>query len=416
MTTHARFGVVCLLFVNVVVNYMDRANLSVAAPALARDLHLTSSELGWVFSAFGWTYAALQIPGGWLVDVISPRLLYTVTLLSWSVTTMLQSLAGGFIAMFGLRAATGACEAPAFPINNRVVTGWFPEGERASAIAFYTSGQYVGLAFLYPVMTFIQQGHGWRALFFLTGLVGLVWGVVWYVLYRDPRGPIGRDGAPEAESLRVSPRWRDLSVVCRHRKLWGLYVGQFAVASTLWFFLTWFPTYLETYRGFRVTATGGLRSIPFLAALAGILTSGLLSDFLARRGVSVGTARKMPVLVGLVLTTTIVGANYVSSQFSVIVFLSIAFFGNGMASITWVFVSLLAPSRLLGLTGGVFNFFGNLSSIVVPVVIGYLVDGGDFAPALLFIAALALGGACAFVFLVGPIPCGGLEEDSAAST
>jgi ACS family D-galactonate transporter-like MFS transporter len=362
-----------------------------------------------VFSAFGWTYAALQIPGGWLVDVVSPRLLYAATLICWSFTTMLQSVARNVVTLFGLRAATGACEAPAFPINNRVVTRWVPESERASAIAFYTSGQYIGLAFLYPAMTFVQNARGWRALFVLTGVVGLLWGIVWYVFYRDPSASIADDGAPTLEHRRESLS-RDLIAVCRHRKLWGVYLGQFAVASTLWFFLTWFPTYLEQYRGFIVSSAGALRSIPFLAALAGILMSGLLSDSLARRGVSAGTARKMPVLIGLALTTTIVGANYVTSQIAVMIFLSIAFFGNGMASITWVFVSLLAPSRLLGLTGGVFNFFGNLSSIVVPVAIGYLVGSGDFAPALIFIASLALGGACAFVFLVGSLPSGGLTE------
>ncbi|MEO7192060.1 MAG: MFS transporter [Vicinamibacterales bacterium] len=413
--SRARFGVLSLLFVTVVINYMDRANLSVAAPALARDLHLTPAELGWAFSAFGWTYAALQIPGGWLVDVVRPRLLYAVILMSWSFTTVLQSLAGGFGTLFGLRAATGVFEAPAFPINNRVVTRWFPVGERASAIAAYTSGQYVGLAFLYPVMTFAQQAYGWRPLFVLTGVAGLLWGGIWYALYRDPPNQPGEGVTSATGQGRQAPTWQDLAAVCRHRKLWGVYVGQFAVASTLWFFLTWFPTYVEQYRGFDVRSTAGLRSLPFLAALCGILCSGLLSDGLARRGVPAGTARKLPVLIGLALTTTIVGANYVTSPFAVTVFLSIAFFGNGMASITWVFVSLLAPPRLLGLTGGVFNFFGNLSSIVVPVVIGYLVADGDFAPALIFIAALAVVGVGAFVFLVGSIPSGGLEYERGRS-
>ena len=124
--SRGRFVVLTLLFINVVINYMDRANLSVAAPAVARDLHLTAAEMGWMFSAFGWTYAALQIPGGWLVDAIHPRLLYAATLMSWSCMTALQGVATGFGTLFGLRAATGACEAPAFPINNRVVTAWFP--------------------------------------------------------------------------------------------------------------------------------------------------------------------------------------------------------------------------------------------------------------------------------------------------
>ena len=414
-TKGARFGVAALLFANVVINYMDRANLSVAGTAMGRELDLTTRQLGWVFSAFGWAYAVLQIPGGWLVDQVRPRLLYAGTLAAWSVATVLQGLAGTLAALIGLRLATGACEAPAYPINNRVVTAWFPAEERASAIAFYTAGQFVGLAFLQPVMAAVQRHHGWRGLFVFTGLIGIGWAFVWYLLYRDPAPP-GSAGAssvrhtisrneptrgrsPSADRRLLAP----LREACRHRQLWGVYLGQFAVASTLWFFLTWFPTYLEQYRGFTGASAGWLRSVPFLAAFAGIMTSGLLSDFLVRRGVSAGVARKAPVIAGLLLSTAIVGANFVTGRAPVIFFLSVAFFGNGLASITWVFISLMAPRHLLGLTGGIFNFCGNLSSVVVPVVIGYLVSGGSFAPALVFIAAIAGGGICSYLFLVGEV-------------
>jgi ACS family D-galactonate transporter-like MFS transporter len=383
---------------------MDRANLSVAGASLSRDLQFSSEQLGWIFSAFGWAYAVLQIPGGWLVDRVKPRLLYTCCLVAWSAATMLQGWVAGFAALFALRLVTGAFEAPSYPINNRVVTGWIPENRRALAIAVYTSGQYVGLAFLQPLMVFIQVNSGWRGLFVITGMVGVLWGVAWYLLYRDPPAPTA-SGAPasgEASAPRTSVGQRLLEV-CRHRKLWGIYVGQFAVASTLWFFLTWFPTYLEKYRGFSLAGTGWLRSVPFLAAFAGIILSGLLSDFLVRRGWSAGVARKTPVIAGLLLTTTIVGANYVDDPSYVILFLSLAFFGNGMASITWVFVSLLAPRHLIGLAGGVFNFCGNLSSIAVPIVIGHLVKAGNFAPALVFIATVAVMGVCSYVFVVGKI-------------
>ncbi|HUL52935.1 MAG TPA: MFS transporter [Opitutaceae bacterium] len=414
-TQRARFGVAALLFANVVINYMDRANLSVAGPAMGRDLGLTARELGWVFSAFGWAYAALQIPGGWLVDQVRPRLLYAGTLAAWSLATVLQGLAGTFAALFGLRLATGACEAPAYPINNRVVTAWFPEQERASAIAFYTAGQFVGLAFLQPVMAAVQRHYGWRGLFVFTGLVGIGWAFVWYLLYRDPAPPgsvggssashsLFRGGATEERGRSADRRLlQPLREACGHRRLWGVYLGQFAVTSALWFFLTWFPTYLEKYRGFTGASAGWLRSVPFLAAFAGIMTSGLLSDFLVRRGVSAGVARKTPVIAGLLLTTAIVGANYVTGRAPVIFFLSVAFFGNGLASITWVFISLMAPRHLLGLTGGIFNFCGNLSSVVVPVAIGYLVGEGSFAPALVFIAAIAGGGICSYLFLVGEV-------------
>jgi MFS transporter, ACS family, D-galactonate transporter len=194
-----------------------------------------------------------------------------------------------------------------------------------------------------------------------------------------------------------------LKQVFAYRKLWGIYIGQFAVNSTLWFFLTWFPTYLVQYRGFNFLKTGFLASLPFLAAFAGLLLSGFFSDHMVKRKVPLGLARKAPVILGLFLSISIVGANYVDSKSLIIFFMCLAFFGNGMASIAWVFVSTLSPKNLIGLTGGVFNFIGGSASIIVPLVIGYLVKEGNFSPALFFIGLLALVGAFSYIFLVGKV-------------
>jgi ACS family D-galactonate transporter-like MFS transporter len=396
---------------------MDRSNISVAATAIGKDLELTSVQLGLIFSAFGWAYAALQIPGGVMVDRFGARLTYAFSLITWSLVTLLQGFTKGFVGLFGLRLATGAFEAPAFPTNNKVVTSWFPNQERASAIAFYTSGQFAGLAFLTPALVTIQHFLGWRGLFITTGAIGILWGIIWYIFYRDPTQHKKANKA-ELEYIKeggglVTPasekrekakfEWGNLKEVFIHRKLWGIYLGQFAVNSTLWFFLTWFPTYLVEYRGLDFLKSGFLASAPFLAAFVGVLLSGFLSDFLVKKGVSLGIARKTPIIVGLLLSTSIVGANYVDNTSLIIMFMAIAFFGNGLASITWVFVSTLAPKHLVGLTGGVFNFIGGLASIVVPIVIGFLAQGGSFAPALVFIAIVALLGALSYIFLVGKV-------------
>jgi ACS family D-galactonate transporter-like MFS transporter len=189
--------------------------------------------------------------------------------------------------------------------------------------------------------------------------------------------------------------------------LWGVYIGQFGVTSTMWFFLTWFPTYLVKYRHLDFIKAGFFSSwrasVPFLAAFCGVILSGFFSDFLIKRGVSVSTARKAPIISGLLLSTSIVGANYVDDPNLIVLFLTIAFFGTGFASIAWIMVSSIAPKRLLGLTGGVFNFIGNLSSITVPIVIGLLVSGTDFRLGLLFVACLALTGALSYIFLVGRV-------------
>ena len=398
---------------------MDRSNISVAATSLSKDFNLSSVQLGLIFSAFGWTYVALQIPGGLLTDRYGPRLLYSISLAGWSLVTLLQGFVNGFATLFGLRLATGALEAPSYPINNHVVTGWFPENERASAIAVYTSGQFIGLAFLTPVMAAIQYYLEWRGLFIITGSVGIIWGLLWYLFYRDPSehklvsqgeldhiekgGGIIRFRPENKSSDTPAFTWINLKEVFSHRKLWGIYLGQFAITSSLWFFLTWFPTYLVGYRGFNFIKTGFLASIPFLAAFAGILLSGFLSDFLVKKKIPPTVARKAPVITGLLLSASIIGANYVNSPALIILFMAIAFFGNGMASITWVFVSLLAPRNLIGITGGAFNFIGNLSSVFVPFIIGYLVRKGNFEPALVFISVLAFFGIGCYVFLVGKI-------------
>jgi MFS transporter, ACS family, D-galactonate transporter len=417
--TKIRHQVLFLIFINVVINYMDRSNLAVAASDIGKEFKFSSVQMGLIFSAFSWTYLLFQIPGGILVKRFNPRVLYAASLITWSLATIMQGFARGFVTLFGLRMATGAFEAPAFPINNRVVSNWFPAQERASAIAVYTSGQFLGLAFLMPVLSKIQFYVGWKGLFVVTGLIGIVWGIVWYLFYRDPLkhpkvndeelkhiesgGGLLDTKSEEGKASKKGFKWSDLKEVLSHRKLWGIYIGQFAVNSTLWFFLTWFPKYLVDYRGMDFIQSGYWASIPYLAAFVGVLSSGFLSDYLIKKGVSAAKARKRPIIIGLLVSVFILGANYVDAPGWVIFFMSLSFFGVGFASITWIFVSTLAPKHLIDVTGGVFNFIGQSSGIVVPIVIGLLASGGNFAPALIFIAILGFLGACSYIFLVGNV-------------
>ncbi|MDT5151126.1 MAG: transporter, family, D-galactonate transporter [Mycobacterium sp.] len=413
--TRARVLIAVMLFVTVVINYVDRANLSIAMPAIASELDISKAQQGLLLSAFGWTYAALQIPGGWLIDRIPPRILYPSCLVLWSLATVLMGIIGGFVALIMLRLMVGAFEAPAYPINNRVATAWFPERERASVIGFYTSGQFIGLALLTPVLSWLQAVTSWHWVFVATGVVGVVWGGIWYLKYREPRDSRANDAEIalikeggglvdlDQNPTRAAVTRSDLATVLGHRKLWGIYLGQFCLTSTLWFFLTWFPTYLVEYRDMDYIKSGFLASLPFIAALVGVLFSGLFSDFLFKRGFSLGAARKGPIVTGLLLSTAMLGANFTDSTTLVIVFLSIAFFGNGLASITWSLVSALAPMRLIGITGGMFNFIGNLSSIATPIIIGLIVTDASFAPGFVYMTVITAVGIASYVFLVGRV-------------
>ena len=412
-----RFVVVLMLFVVVVINFLDRTNISIVAPSLAEDLKLTPLRMGLVFSAFGWSYALLQIPASRFVDRVHPRILYTIVLGAWSLATVALGLIHSFVALVALRVIIGIFEAPSYPINNRIAATWFGENERAGAIGFYTSGQFVGIAFLAPLLTWILAEYGWRAVFIFTGAVGLAWAAVWFTFYRNPREFPGvnqaeiewirsHGGLPELSDgppAKKSIVWADLKTVLSKRPLWGMYIGQFGVVTTQWFFLTWFPTYLfnSRHRGF--TRSGLQTAIPFFFAFVGVLAGGSCSDWMLRRGMGLTSARKFPIIAGLLLSTSIAGANYAENQVWLIAFFSSAFFGSGFASITWSLVATMAPAHLIGLTGGVFNFFGNLAAIVVPIAVGALARGSDFTRPLIFVAATALVGALSYLVLVGKI-------------
>ncbi|WP_405398703.1 MFS transporter [Maribacter sp. Asnod2-G09] len=411
-----RYQILTMIFVTVVINYLDRTNISIAAGAIKEELGITAIQMGYIFSAFGWTYSLLQIPGGIVADKVKSRLLYPLIMVLWSIATLVQGLVNSFIALLGLRTSIGMFEAPSYPINNLIVTRWFPENERASAIATYTSGQFLGMAFLLPVLTLIQDALGWRGLFIVSGVIGLIWAAVWYFFYRDPQNhkKLGdaelahiKDGGGLVVSIDKTETqkfdWSDLANAFKYRKLWGLYIGQFCLGSTTIFFLTWFPTYLVEFRGLDFIKSGFYASIPYLAAFFGVLLAGFTSDYLIKRGFTREVARKAPIITGMLLSIAIIGANYTEDTTLIIVFLSIAFFGNGLASIAWIFVSLIAPKNNIGLIGGTFNFIGGLSAVIVPVVIGYLVQDGDFSPALFFIGMLALLGLISYTFIVGKV-------------
>jgi len=415
--TRSRYLVMLMLFVCVVITYLDRSNISITAPAMRHELGIDTVQMGWILSAFGWTYAFCQIPGGWLVDRIAPRYFYPALLILWSIATAMLGMVGSFVSLVCIRLLIGALEAPSYSINNMVVSSWFPDRERAGAIGFYTSGQFVGLAFLTPLLLILQDSHGWRAVFYTTGVGGIVWGLFWLWTYRTPRQSRIANAAEIAEiesggalvdlgSGTIAKRkltLDDFKTVFKYRKLWGVYIGQFAVTSCQWFFLTWFPTYLIEFRHYSFVKSGLYASIPFLAAFLGVLTSGFVSDRILRRTDSLGWARKTPIITGLLLSSSIIGANFVEAPELVIGFMALAFFGNGMASIGWSLISSVAPRRLIGLTGGTFNFISNLSGITTPLVIGYLARDGNFAPGLIYVSVVAVLGALSYILIIGKL-------------
>lgn len=412
--SRARLTILGLITVGTMINYLDRAVLGVAAPSMTRELGLDAVVMGIVFSAFSWTYAAAQIPGGAFVDRVGARLSYFWSVSIWSVFTLLQGFSSGLISLLTFRLGLGVAEAPCYPTNSRVLSTWFPQHERARATGVYSVGQYFGLAFLSPLLFWIVAELGWRALFIIAGIAGIVFAAVWLKMYRDPHehptvnsaelayieagGGLGYRGA-------ATPfNWRNILKLLKHRQVLGASIGQFAGNSTLVFFLTWFPTYLATERNMGWLKVGFYAVMPFIAASVGVLVGGWVSDMIIRRTGSATLGRKLPILSGLLLASTIVIANFVDSDQVVIAVLSVAFFGQGMVNLGWTLITDVAPKRLIGLTGGVFNLCANLAGIITPIVIGVIVGAtGSFFFALAYIAVVAIIGALSYIFIVGEV-------------
>lgn len=185
--TKRRYLTLLMIFITVVICYVDRANLAVASAHIQAEFGISKSEMGYIFSAFAWTYTLCQIPGGCILDHLGAKTTFFIAIMGWSIGTLFQGFANGLVSLFTLRAVTGMFEAPAFPTNNRIVTSWFPEQERASAVGFYTSGQFVGLAFLTPLLIWLQEKTSWHWVFIVTGAIGILWALIWHFAYQAPR-------------------------------------------------------------------------------------------------------------------------------------------------------------------------------------------------------------------------------------
>jgi len=398
--SRARFGVLALISVGTMINYLDRTVLGIAAPSMTSELHFSPVIMGVIFSAFSWSYAAAQMPGGWLLDRVGTRITYFLAVSFWSLFTLAQGFVRSVGALLTFRLGLGISEAPCFPTNSRVVATWFPEHERAQATAVYTVGEYLGLACFGPLLFWISRHYGWRFLFFFVGAAGLAFGIVWWFFYRDPGAAAG---APKSVAA-VPFDWQKVKKLLRRREVLGASIGQFGGNSTLVFFLTWFPTYLAKERHMDWMKAGFYAILPYLAAACGIMLGGWVSDTLLKRTGSRNLARKLPLIVGLFGASTIILANYVKSDSWVIAVMSVAFFCQGMTGLGWAVISDIAPKDLMGLTGGIFNFASNMAGVITPIVVGAIIKAtGSFFYALAYVAAAALLGAFSYVFILGDV-------------
>jgi ACS family glucarate transporter-like MFS transporter len=421
-----RFTIVAMLFAITMVNYADRATLAITGPVLSKDLGFSHVQMGFIFSAFGWSYVVGQLPGGWLLDRFGSKSVYLVSILVWSFFTLLQGgvwmvgTVATVYALFALRFMVGFAEAPSFPANGRIVAAWYPANERGTASAIFNSAQYFATVVFAPVMGFITVTFGWPYVFYFMGALGVLMSLLWLkVIYSPKQHPrlrpaeldyiAGGGGLVNLDQPGDRATGPDKSLgylkqLLRNRMMVGIYLGQFCINAITYFFITWFPVYLVQQRGMSILNAGLVASIPAICGFSGGVLGGVWSDYLLRQGWSLTASRKIPIVAGMLLSMSMIVCNYADAQWLVVVIMALAFFGKGIGALGWAVISDAAPKEVAGLSGGLFNMFGNISSITTPIVIGYILQAtGSFNGALVFIGANAAVAILSYVVVVGEI-------------
>ena len=375
-----RFIILTVLSIGIAINYIDRAAMSVAIPFMSQELHLSSTDSGLLLSAFFWSYVLFQLPGGWLVDKLGPRLTFAVSSLGWGLATTACGLANGLAALVGFRFLLGAVEAPSYPASSSTVTRWFPRQERSFAAATFNNGSKIGGTLAIPLISFLIALVGWRMTFVISGLVAVLWAVIWYLWYRDPRDH-KTVSAEEVEFIEANQdpstsEPMNIRQLMAQRTVQAMMAGFFCINFVSYFFFTWFPTYLVETFHLSLMKFGLLGMLPGIAAIVGGWCGGLLSDSLVRRGVSLTTARKIP-LVGGMLGSAVIGLAAFSPTVGLA--LSALCFANFAATFAsaalWALPSDVAPNRAnVATIGGIQNMAANLAGIISPILIGVIMQ------------------------------------------
>jgi MFS family permease len=398
-----------MLVVAGVINYVDRATLSVANLMIRDDLHLSIADMGFLLSAFLWAYAFAQLPTGAMVDKLGPRLLLTCGLTLWSFAQLLGGLIQGFGQFFSARLLLGVGEAPQFPTGARVVRDWFNPRDRGLATGIFNCASSLGTAIAVPLLTFLMLSFGWRVMFMIMGIAGLAMAAVWYVFYRNPSEvPLNADetayrthGDPPGQRTVVTFReWKQLF---RFRTTWGMILGYFGCIYLTWIYTAWLPGYLEIERHMSVKFTGFAAAIPFAFGVVGGVFGGYLSDILVRRGVAPVKSRRYPATIALCGTAICtLAAAYVTSDALAIAFISASLFLLYVTSTcAWALSSVAAPTNCTASIGAMQNFGGYLGGALAPTVTGLIVQHtGSFVPALVVGAIIGLASAASYFFIV----------------
>ncbi|HHY68376.1 MAG TPA: MFS transporter [Alicyclobacillus sp.] len=395
--------VLFLVFSGTLINAVDRSSLATANTFIAQDLHLSLETMGWVLSAFGWTYLIFNIPAGWLSDRFGTKKVYGIAAFVWSLASAMTGMAKGLGVLLFSRGLVGMGEAANFPAATKVITEHFEESERGTATGIYLAGLRLGFALTPGLMVGLMVAFGskahpdWRMAFYITGLGSLLWVVLWIFTYREHRGPKSVTGGVGGEQRVL------VGSLLKYRNTWAIIFIKFFQDYLYYLFLTWLPGYLIKGRHLDLGHVAFYATLPWIAGMLAQPLIGILSDALIRRGYNVTKVKKTLIVIVQLVSVSVIGAAYAQSAVTAAWLLVLSMAAESASTaILWSIPQDLAPPGAAGSLGGIMNTAGALASIVAPALTGYIAQVFGFTPALVLGGLVMVAAAlCVIFFLRG---------------
>ena len=411
MPGDVRWTVLGLLFVGGMINYLDRSAIGVAAPFLAKQLSLSPSELGWVFSVFFFGYAAFCFVGGYASDRIGGRNVFAIAAVVWSVFCGLTAFVFSYASLLIVRVIFGMGEGPYGSATNKLISNWFPRRQQGSAVGWANAGTPLGGAIAGPVVGFIALAYGWRVSFIVIALIGLCWAVAWMLLVTDRPEQNVRVSAAERAAIAADP---EVPAAGPNVSLGRLLIRPgvlatafafFGYAYILYFFLSWFPSYLTMQQHLSIKSMSFVGAIPWLLGFTGLAGGGMVSDAIYRFTGNAVLARKLVLVGGLLIAAVCVGlAGEVTGVLAAVTLMTVSVFFMYLTGHTYFSLILdTIEKNRVGSVSGFVHLIANLAGIVAPAVTGYMVEAsGSFTSAFALAGAIAVLGAVSVAVFVRP--------------
>lgn len=411
-----RWYILVLISLMYLITYLDRVNISTAAPEISKEFGFDKITMGVIFSAFVWAYALFQVPGGWLGDRFGARNVLTIIVGYWSAMTAATAVASGATSFIVLRFLFGIGEAGAFPGATRAMQLWYPPHERGFVQGITHSASRLGAAIAPPIVVAIITTLGWRSVFYICGVVGIVWSVLWFFAYRNLPEEHGLVNAAELKHIRGTDEQGNAKrpnivkkpsvpwgTLLRSPNMWAIMCAYFTYVYCLWIFLSWLPSYLVDFRHFTLLKVGFLASLPLWAGVVGDTVGGLATDWLLAKSGNIKFARRAVAVTGLLgCAVFIVPAALTADAYTAVYCLTAAmFFLECTIGPSWA-VPMDMGGGHSGTVSGMMNMAGNIGGALSPIVFGVLVQFGSWQAPFIVAASLLVLGAAVWGFWLDP--------------